>query len=514
MHSTFTPVLAGPIVLLLMLPSCSPSSATPGGGATSDAGGPQDGAGAIMGIPIGAPDGSPDAPGSGAPCSPPTSLACNGACVDPTMPSHCGACGNACAAPAAGTGSATCVDGTCGTICNAGYAQSGSNCVATDLYVSVATGSDSNPGTLAAPLQTIRHALGLAQGSTAVHVFAGTYSEWSASNGGLLIRDGVTVESYGSGMVILEGPGMLDAGSSQAVAINDSGTLRGVTIQGYDVPIVVSGSGSALLDSVNTVDNQEYTDVMGTGTLTAVNSQLGPVATATVGGSTPTFIMQSGTLTGTGACGESGEGPLLMYAGSTVALTGVTIDDSGPAATIYVSGSVTMTNTTINAPTCDDGGEMVIYQAASPSSPIRPSISSIDNEGILTMNGGSTSESVLCEPNSTGQLPALVMRNVTVAASTDIVLNGPGAYDLGNSYSPGGNTFSLDGPTEGFVIQVGAPDVTMTAAGNTWIPGLQGADASGHTVSGTSLAGPLSCPTVSAPGCNFYLPGATDSITF
>jgi len=386
--------------------------------------------------------------------------------------------------------------------------------VATDLYVSVATGSDSNPGTLAAPMQTIGHALGLAQGSTAVHVFAGTYSEWSAFNGGLLIRDAVTVESYGSGTVILEGPGLLDAGSSQAVAINDSGILRGVTIQGYDVPIVVSGSGSALLDSVNTVNNQQYVDLMGTGTLTAVNSQLGPVATATVGGSTPTFVMQSGTLTGTGACGESGEGPLLMYEGSTVALTGVTIDDSGPAATIDVIGSLTMTSTTITAPTCGVGWGMVIYQGGVAELTDTTVHFAIDNQGILTMKGGSISQSVTCEAITTGQLPALVMRNVTVAASTDIVLNGPGAYDLGSNGSPGGNTFSLDSPTEGFVIQVGAPDITMTAAGNTWIPGSQGADASGHMVSGTSLTGPLSCPTVSAPGCNFYLAEATDSITF
>ena len=62
------------------------------------------------------------------------------------------------------------------------------------------------------------------------------------------------------------------------------------------------------------------------------------------------------------------------------------------------------------------------------------------------------------------------------------------------------------------MIQVGAPNVTMTAAGNTWIPGSQGADASGHMVSGTSLFGPLFCG--STAGCNFDLPDATDSITF
>jgi hypothetical protein len=132
MHSTVTPALTAHIVLL-MLVSCSTSSPTPVAGVAPDAGSPQYEAGTIMGIPVVAPDGSPDAPGGGAQCSPPTSLACHGACVDPTTPGHCGTCDNACAAPAAGTGSATCADGTCGTICNPGYAQSGSDCVATDL---------------------------------------------------------------------------------------------------------------------------------------------------------------------------------------------------------------------------------------------------------------------------------------------------------------------------------------------------------------------------------------------
>jgi len=47
-------------------------------------------------------------------CSGATSLDCNGACVDPTSPAHCGSCTNACAGPTTGTGSAVCTLGADG----------------------------------------------------------------------------------------------------------------------------------------------------------------------------------------------------------------------------------------------------------------------------------------------------------------------------------------------------------------------------------------------------------------
>jgi len=51
-------------------------------------------------------------------CTAPTTLDCNGTCVDPTLPSHCGSCNNVCHAPDAGSGQATCTAGTCGLGCS------------------------------------------------------------------------------------------------------------------------------------------------------------------------------------------------------------------------------------------------------------------------------------------------------------------------------------------------------------------------------------------------------------
>jgi hypothetical protein len=50
-------------------------------------------------------------------CSAPTTLECNGTCVDPTLPAHCGSCGNACVGPKAGAGTAFCASGFCGVSC-------------------------------------------------------------------------------------------------------------------------------------------------------------------------------------------------------------------------------------------------------------------------------------------------------------------------------------------------------------------------------------------------------------
>ena len=71
-------------------------------------------------------DAAPDALSEGAPdvavdseagCSAPTTLSCNGVCVDPSLPQYCGTCTNECLGPDTGTGQATCTAGVCGLGC-------------------------------------------------------------------------------------------------------------------------------------------------------------------------------------------------------------------------------------------------------------------------------------------------------------------------------------------------------------------------------------------------------------
>lgn len=51
-------------------------------------------------------------------CPSPTTLDCNGTCVDPTLPAHCGTCSNVCTGPDSGMGAATCTSGTCSFGCS------------------------------------------------------------------------------------------------------------------------------------------------------------------------------------------------------------------------------------------------------------------------------------------------------------------------------------------------------------------------------------------------------------
>ena len=80
--------------------------------------------------------------GDGATCTAPTSLDCNGTCVDPTQPAHCGSCSNVCAGPDGGTGMGVCnaaADGgaTCSLQCESPTTlQCGGTCYdpATDAH--------------------------------------------------------------------------------------------------------------------------------------------------------------------------------------------------------------------------------------------------------------------------------------------------------------------------------------------------------------------------------------------
>lgn len=114
-------------VLWVVLPSvaCGGSNFAPASsadsGATTDASEEDiivtgDSGGSSM-VDSSADTGSRDA-GVEASCSPPMTLDCNGTCVDPTKPAHCGTCSNVCEGPDSGSGMATCTNGTCGLGCS------------------------------------------------------------------------------------------------------------------------------------------------------------------------------------------------------------------------------------------------------------------------------------------------------------------------------------------------------------------------------------------------------------
>ncbi len=78
------------------------------------------------------------------------------------------------------------------------------------------------------------------------------------------------------------------------------------------------------------------------------------------------------------------------------------------------------------------------------------------------------------------------------------------SYDFGTFASPGGNTFL--GGTGGAALTIQSPaGLTVPAVGNTWVPSLQGADASGKyaVTSGTKLE--IIGPVTNPPTANYHL---------
>ncbi|HEY5242185.1 MAG TPA: hypothetical protein VIJ22_11990, partial [Polyangiaceae bacterium] len=62
-------------------------------------------------------------------CTAPTTQLCNGTCVDPTQPSHCGSSCTMCPGPDSGAGQATCTAGTCTLGCSSPTTNCGGSCV-------------------------------------------------------------------------------------------------------------------------------------------------------------------------------------------------------------------------------------------------------------------------------------------------------------------------------------------------------------------------------------------------
>ena len=82
-------------------------------------------------------------------------------------------------------------------------------------------------------------------------------------------------------------------------------------------------------------------------------------------------------------------------------------------------------------------------------------------------------------------------------------------FDLGSALNPGGNIFAgntTGSETTGLNVAV-APGITVRAAGNTFIPGTQGANVQGKYLLGTAPCGSSSCDLTSAAsgGANFRI---------
>jgi hypothetical protein len=136
-------------------------------------------------------------------------------------------------------------------------------------------------------------------------------------------------------------------------------------------------------------------------------------------------------------------------------------------------------------------------------------------EGFLSLNvdeGAFSGNGVAAVRLAGGFAHEMHLRRVAISGNdTGLVLAGiPGAvFDLGTAGSPGENIITGNATT-GLDVQVDPdPELLVSASGNTFIAGEQGADAGGHYQLGAGPCGVTSCVVTSGDGLNYRVaPGS------
>src|ERR1700678_1442027 len=110
-------------------------------------------------------------------------------------------------------------------------------------YVST-SGSDSNPGTLAAPWLTIQKAANTATAGATVYVFGGVYTEIVSFPNSGTAKAPITFQSYPGQTAIIDGTGLTVSGTQGLITI--SGALSYITVSGFELRNLSTSNGDAV----------------------------------------------------------------------------------------------------------------------------------------------------------------------------------------------------------------------------------------------------------------------------
>ncbi len=379
----------------------------------------------------------------------------------------------------------------------------------TQFYADPDAVLDSNPGTQAKPLKTLKEALArMGAGATKTTVLlAGTYNEASGETWGYTIPDGLTLKGNSAGVILqsttkkagftfTKGASFSDltlTGFSTALgATSGSQTLTRLAFSknGYDLSL--SGTAAASLQDC-TSSGANYS-IQASG-LSQVSVQNGSFS-----GAQRTLVLQQSATAS--FSGTDISGGLLDTGGSSyLSLNNVKFHDvSGYG--IYVRDSSTQLriqggsfyNFTSNASVISTSGTVNISGASFNSNSyiaIGTSGGSVTlTNSSITNNGG--------YGIAIGKGVAFKMRGSTVAGNAYgiSVSDASGGVDLGTASDPGGNTIQDNrNYSNSFGYNLGISSGTVQAVGNTWNPSLQGSDSAGRYTS-QLLTCPGSYPTL------------------
>jgi hypothetical protein len=405
----------------------------------------------------------------------------------------------------------------------------------TQLFVDALGGNDANPGTEQKPFKTLTRALSIATSGQTVELYSGTYDQINGETFPEAVPDGVTVAAVVAGEAVVMGDPGSSGGDVIGVEFAGGGTLRNLQIQGFESALGLSGSANVTCEGCAISNGGAAFALNDDARLTMTGGELydlGPSCSGAVGytagaslvtldgvnvhdiGSSfslqdmSNVILQDGTIDNVGSSGCAGsdfEGDTFDMQGSSgLELDGTTVSGGpGWAIMVWSGAGVVLTNASISSPNgIDVAGDTEVTIDGTTFSGVAGEASgtvgvSVGSAGaMVTMTNasiGGFGTGVLAELGAT-QLRGTTIENVTTA----VVVQG-GSVDLGSLADPGGNTLKTEGT--GLEVWAGA-DVLVQAVGNTWIPSVQGADASGHYTFG-ELTGPYGL-TAPSP-CNFSI---------
>ncbi len=400
------------------------------------------------------------------------------------------------------------------------------------------TGDDANDG-IAAPVKTLKRAIGLAAANDEVtHIIlaAGRYASASGETFPYSVPTNVTLVGPAGGGAILAGS------NTEPGIVVGAGTLQDLELEGFSVAVTATGvahlsklrirTGTLAVRAETaarlTIDNL---DITGTAAACAKGISLGgaaqavvaALATRSLGMTLDASGQSSADVANANVSGDrSCTGPVLRTTSSgTFALKDSLVDNGdvgaqffkvdGQAAPRVTFANAVLRNLKTNAIT---GGDDVTFTMTGGE------LSNNARGGFEGGGGFYTFTNVLIQGNATfgiyhignsaisPTLPGLKLRGCSVTGTPAAVYLDDGTVaDLGTVASPGNNTF-LSIQSVGLYIG-GSPAPRIDAVGNTWRPRVQGADAAGKYPPSTP---PITVPVPSTTSANYAIERAGISL--
>ena len=445
-------------------------------------------------------------------------------------------CAPACGGADASSSGAVGGGGAAGATSSGAGGEGGGPPVA-ELFVDPVEGSDAGPGTEEEPFRTLKKALSIAGSGQTVHLFEGVYGVDNNDDFEAMVPDGVMIAAVVPGKAVLAGT----AGKT-GLRFEGGGAAWGLRIEGFATGVIAT-AGALTLEGLELAENGAGIEIAGAATAQLLDSSIVGGLSGVVIGDVAKLWVIGGEIREVGQpCGSFSA--VSVRDAAQLAADGVFILDSPGSISLSDAAIVTITQGTVaGVGSAGCGAQAAILVAgladlqladstveAVPGWAIRivgaegnagvvggsitgGSLGGISGYGALSVEG--TVLTGLGDPSSCGICAGfgsvsvkdskveLFGRGIEIDSGGQVSIRGTqlsgnriavhmdagGFLDMGTSFDAGENTLLANAQTS-LDIAV-ASSVVVQAVGNTWLPGNQGTDASGHFPLGTTAAGPF-----------------------